>query len=250
MPVNADFHSVYEHTWNINFTMCAPNGHLDYVSLCNLLQLTAAEHSISGGLSFTDMQHFDQAWVLSRMRIEIDALPRWQDQVVVRTWIESLQGANSVRNMEVFLNGKKIVGAATLWAVLNTKMRKAEPLALPHDHFEKFPNRHATRQPVGRLNFLRQTSTAAARRVMLSDLDIVNHANNVKYLEWCLDALDPEQVLAMKLETLEMNFLRELNLGDSVQINVAPGETPSFFSIGKDGKVCFALEMTWKQGVR
>jgi hypothetical protein len=31
--------------------------------LCNILQLTAAAHSEVGGISFTDMQEFDQAWV-------------------------------------------------------------------------------------------------------------------------------------------------------------------------------------------
>jgi hypothetical protein len=51
-----------------------------------------------------------------------------------------------VRNIEMYLNGKKIVGASTFWAVLNTQLRKAEALALPHDHFDKFPEWHASEQ--------------------------------------------------------------------------------------------------------
>ena len=246
MPIASNFSSIYEHEWTINFTQCAPNGHLNYVNLCNLLQLTAAAHSIVGGLSFNDMQAFDQAWVLSRIRVEIDDLPKWQEKVVTRTWIESLQGANSVRNIEMYRNGKKIVGATTFWAVLNTKQRKAQPLALPHDHFEKFPEMHATEKPTSRINFLRETEIAAVRKVALSDLDIVNHANNVKYLEWCLDTMDSKPILKQQLQSFEMNFLRELNLGDEVQVNVLPSDRPEFFTITKDGKVCFALEMSWK----
>jgi acyl-ACP thioesterase len=30
---------------------------------------------------------------------------------------------------------------------------------------------------------------------ILSDLDIVNHVNNVKYLEWCLDMVDENIIL-------------------------------------------------------
>jgi acyl-CoA thioesterase FadM len=78
------------------------------VDLCNLLQLTAAEHSILGGLSFNDMQVFHQAWVLSRIRVEVTALPKWQDKVTVKTWIEDLHGARSVRNIEMYLDGKKL----------------------------------------------------------------------------------------------------------------------------------------------
>ena len=245
MPIAPTFSSVYEHEWIVNFTQCAPNGYLNYVNLCNLLQLTAAEHSILGGLSFNDMQKFDQAWVLSRIRVEITALPKWQDTVTTKTWIESLQGGTSIRNIEMYLNGEKIVGATTLWVVLNTKLRKAEALTLPHDHFEKFPDRHATLVPISRINFLRQTKVVAERNVVLSDLDIVNHANNVKYLEWCLDAMDLAPILNQELQSFDMNFLRELNWSDAIEINALKDSKPDFFTISKEGKICFALELGW-----
>lgn len=241
MPISEKFTSVYSHQWEINFTQCAPNSYLKYVDLCNLLQLTAAEHSIIGGLSFNDMQAFDQAWVLSRIRIEIDALPKWQDTVIVKTWIESLQDSGSVRNIEMYLNGKKIVGAATYWAVLNTKLRKSEALALPHDHFEKYPVLQATLKGLSRINVLKETAKIGSHKVVLSDLDIVNHANNVKYLEWCLDCADPNSVLANEVKSLEMNFLRELNHGDEVEIQYVNEHQADFYSIVKNTKVCFAL---------
>jgi medium-chain acyl-[acyl-carrier-protein] hydrolase len=246
MPISQNFTSVYSHEWEINFTQCAPNGYLNYVNLCNLIQLTAAEHSIAGGLSFNDMQQFDQAWVLSRIRVEISELPKWQDKIMTKTWIESLEGANSVRNIEMYLDGKKIVGATTFWATMNTKARKSEALALPHDHFEIFPDWHSTSIPTSRINYLRETAIVAERKVALSDLDIVNHANNVKYLEWCLDAMDSKPILKQELQYFEMNFLRELNLGDVVQVNVLENDRPEFFTISKEGKVCFALEISWK----
>lgn len=241
MPVSPDFTSVYSHEWEINFTQCAPNGFLKYVDLCNLLQLTAAEHSILGGLSFNDMQAFDQAWVLSRIRIEVGSLPKWQDKVVVKTWIESLQGSSSIRNIEMYLDGKKIAGATSFWVVFNTKIRKAEALALPHEHYEKFPDVHATEVPFSRINVLKETLEIGQRKVVLSDLDIVNHVNNTKYLEWCLDTLDVKLVLKKEIKTLEMNFLRELNLEDEVQICVDSIENPGYFSVVKNAKVIFAL---------
>jgi len=246
MPIAENFTSVYSHDWEINFTQCAPNAFLKYVDLCNLLQLTAAEHSISGGLSFNDMQAFHQAWVLSRIRIEIKMLPQWQDTITVKTWIEDLQGARSIRNMEMYLNGEKIVSATTYWAVFNTQLRKAEPLALPHDHFELFPEWHATERSFTRINLSREALAVQSRRVVLSDLDIVNHVNNVKYLEWCLDTLQPTPILRQEIEVLEMNFMRELNLDDEVSIHRNSQEKPEFFTVQKEGKNCFALEIEWK----
>ena len=75
------------------------------------------------------MQEFNQAWVLSRMRVEITELPKWRDIVTVKTWINSLENSRSVRAFEMYVNGKKIVGCETFWAVFNTKIRRPEALA-------------------------------------------------------------------------------------------------------------------------
>ncbi|MEO8516019.1 MAG: acyl-ACP thioesterase domain-containing protein [Flavobacterium sp.] len=246
MAIATNFTSIYSHEWDINFTQCAPNGYLKYVDLCNLLQLTAAEHSILGGLSFNDMQVHHQAWVLSRIRVEIDSLPKWQDKVTVKTWIESLEGSRSIRNIEMYLDGNKIASATTFWAVFNTQLRKAEPLALPHDHFEKYPEHKATAESFSRINILQETEKIAQKTVVLSDLDIVNHVNNVKYLEWCLDTLQPKLILKQELKNFEMNFLRELNLNDTIEIGTATKDKETYFSVVKEGKVCFALVMNWK----
>jgi acyl-ACP thioesterase len=48
--------------------------------------------------------------------------------------------------------------------------------------------------------------------------DIVNHVNNVKYLEWCLDHVDEKSILNEKLNSFEMNFMKELSLNDTVVI--------------------------------
>jgi acyl-ACP thioesterase len=73
--------------------------------------------------------------------------------------------------------------------------------------------------------------------VALSDLDIVNHMNSVKYLEWCLDTINPKDLILGKLKSFEMNYLKELSLSD--QATIAQNE--SVITINKDGKTCFAL---------
>jgi medium-chain acyl-[acyl-carrier-protein] hydrolase len=186
MQISPDFTPIYSKDWEINFLQCYPNGHLRHTDLCNILQLTAAVHAELGGLSFTDMQVHQQAWVLSRMRVEILELPQWRDIVTVKTWINSLDNSRSVRCLEIYHGDKKIVGCETNWAVINTQLRKPEALALPHEHFVKFPNR-ATEQELSRIDLKEATGLLESYTVKLSDLDVVNHANSVKYLEWCLD---------------------------------------------------------------
>lgn len=247
MPVSPEFTSVYTHNWEINFLQCTPNGLLKHTELCNLLQLTAGYHAELGGLSFTDMQQHDQAWVLSRMRVEIDELPKWRDVVTVKTWIHDLQGSRSIRALEMYIGDRKIAGSSTYWAVFNTKLRKAEALALPHEHFEKYPDLFPTQQTFGKIDTGRNAELLTERKVVLSDLDIVFHANNVKYLEWCLDAIDHKPILKQQLQSFDMNFMRELQLGDMVLIFSGTADKQTYFTAKKEGKACFALELNWKQ---
>jgi acyl-ACP thioesterase len=246
MPIAPNFTSVLSKDWEINFTQCAPNGYLKYTELCNLLQMTAAAHSEIGGISFTDMQEFHQAWVLSRMRVEVSALPQWRDVVTIKTWINSLENSRSVRALEMYLNGRKIVGSETFWAVFNTQLRRPEALALPYEHFELFPENRATSETFSKINLNHGKEMVFEKTVRLSDLDIVNHANNVKYLEWCLDLTDETKILNQEIESFEMNFMKELSLKDKIVIHENSEQNTSIFSITKEEKGCFALQLNWK----
>lgn len=246
MPISPNFTSIHQQDWNINFLQCYPNGFLKYTDLCNILQLTAATHAELGGISFSDMQEFNQAWVLSRMRVEINRLPKWCDAITVKTWINSLENSRSIRCLEMYIGDEKIIGCETFWAVFNTKTRRPENLALAHEHFQKFPER-ATLSPFSKIDFQHNIIPVAIHKVKLSDLDIVNHVNSVKYLEWCLDLVDYDVIQNQKIESFEMNYLKELSLHDEIKMSEKKRESLLTFSIQKDEKANFALQISLKK---
>lgn len=246
MPISNNFSSVFSKDWEINFTQCTPNGYLKYTDLCNLLQLTAAAHSELGGISFSDMQEFNQAWVLSKMRVEVSELPKWKDTVTIKTWINSLENSRSVRALEVYVNGNKVVGSETFWAVFNTEIRRPEVLALPYKHFEIFPENNATNKSFSKIQLIEDKQEVFQKVVVLSDLDIVNHVNNVKYLEWCMDFIPSELILNQKIDSFEMNFMSELHLNDAVVIHESILDKKTILSVSKNKKNSFALEINWK----
>lgn len=242
MPIAPNFTSTLHQDWEINFLQCYPNGYLKYTELCNILQLTAGIHADLGGLSFSDMQAHHQAWVLGRMRIEISKLPKWRDLITVKTWIKSLENSRSLRCLEVFLNDEKIVGCETYWVVFNTQTRRPESLMLPHNHFEK-NNINAIKKPLEKINLSGiELEKIKDYAVQLSDLDIVNHTNNVKYLEWCLNLVETQLIFKQKITALEMNFIRELSLHDKVSIF----GNNTHFAISNFDQNCFVLQIEQK----
>ncbi|WP_396157261.1 acyl-[acyl-carrier-protein] thioesterase [Flavobacterium sp.] len=246
MPISKDFTSILTLDWEINFLQCYPNGYLKYTELCNILQLTAAVHAEMGGISFTDMQVHHQAWVLSRMRVEIKRLPKWRESVTVKTWINSLENSRSIRCLELYIGTEKIVGCETYWAVFNTQTRRPEPLALEHQHFEKYPDNKATSIQFSKIDTTIDRTFVAEKAILLSDLDIVNHANSVKYLEWCLDFVEPKLLLNKGVASFEMNYLKEVSLNESIYIERSTNENPTTFTVNATNKTCFALQLNWK----
>ena len=239
MPISPNFTSILEQDYEINFVQCYPNGVLKYTDLCNIFQITAGIHADLGGISFSDMQEHHQAWVMSKMRLEVINLPKWKEKVTVKTWIKSLENSRSTRCLELYRGNEKLVGCETYWVVMNTQTRRPENLALPHEHFIKYPENNASEKEVQKINLNVAFRKVLDYKVQLSDIDIVNHANNVKYLEWCLNAMDAKFVLRQKIKGFEMNFLKELNLDDDVVIQ----NHETIYTITKDDKVCFALDL-------
>jgi medium-chain acyl-[acyl-carrier-protein] hydrolase len=239
MPISTSFTSILEQEYEINFLQCYPNGLLKYTDLCNIFQITAGIHADLGGISFSDMQKHHQAWVMSKMRLEIISLPKWKEKITVKTWIKSLENSRSIRCLELYLGNDKLVGCETYWAVLNTQIRRPENLALPHEHFIKYPEQSATEKSIKRINLDVSFEKISDYKVQLSDLDIVNHANNVKYLEWCLNTIDRKLVLKQHIKCFEMNFLKELNLNDEIIIS----KNKNTYTITKEDTICFALEI-------
>lgn len=246
MSISKNFTSILTKDWEITFLQCYPNGYLKYTDLCNILQLTAGVHAELGGISFSDMQVNDQAWVLSRMRVEIKRLPKWRDIVTVKTWINSLENSRSIRCLELYIGDEKIIGCETFWAVFNTNTRRPENLALAHEHFEKYPNDKATEVQFSKIDTTIDKTFVAEKTILLSDLDIVNHANSVKYLEWCLDYSNAEMILNQQLESFEMNYLKEVSLSETVSIAKSNSDNPMIFTVNANDKVCFALQLNWK----
>lgn len=244
MLIAKNFTSILEQQFEITFLHCYPNGYLKYTDLCNLLQITAGNHADLGGISFTDMQEHHQAWVMSSMRLEIDKLPQWRDTVTIKTWIKTLENSRSIRCMEMHLNGEKIVGCETYWAVINTKTRRPDALALPHNHFEKFQI-NATLATTNKVAIEEDATKIGIRKIVLSDLDVVNHVNNVKYMEWCLDYEDAKKLISQEIKTLDINFMRELNLNDDVVLYKTEKSNTTTYNIRKENKNVYAVQIKW-----
>lgn len=234
---------IYSKTVQLNFTQCYANGALKYSELSNLLQLTASEHAELLGFGYREMARNFQSWVLSRVRIEIEELPKFLQEITIQTWIQDFLGNRSVRNFEVYLNERKIISATTYWAVFNIKERKSENLTAKVDPNVILHEKTSTRIPFQRVEIQRSYQRQTRYIPKLSDLDIVYHVNNVKYTDWCLDQLSESIVFKETFKSMDLNYIKELTLGQEVDIRYIVEDNQIHFSINRGDKTIFLMDI-------
>ena len=109
--------------------------------------------------------------------------------------------------------------ASTAWLILDLETHRLIRPKEALEHFKLIVHpEQVFEDPLDKIKLPEETSLLFSHTVAYSDLDIIGHVNNVKYIEWCIDSVttrsDPEQ----EIREFEINFNQEALLGDEIEI--------------------------------
>jgi medium-chain acyl-[acyl-carrier-protein] hydrolase len=211
-----------------------PKGQARLTTLANYFQEMAYHHANQLGFGYEDMNEQKIMWVLSRMRIRINHYPVWDDQLSVETWHKGMNRLFGLRDFRVKNTEGEVLGlASSAWLILDSKTRRPiRPAAGVLS--QNLGTDSVFEENLDKIHLPDQMEELARRSVQFSDLDIVGHVNNVKYMEWCIDALMDKGSIHREIRELEINFMHEALLGDSIIIR---GTLPE--SSASDGSSVF-----------
>jgi acyl-ACP thioesterase len=195
-----------------------PNGTASVLALATYFQEAAGRHAAELGVSMQDLLADGKAWVLARLRMEVDRLPEWEEEITIETWPSGLDRLYATREF-VFRDeeDRELAQGTSAWLVIDTERRR--PLRPPSVLYDiEVPDRPA---PLGQNEVdLSAPSTVDRERtfsVRYHDLDLNRHVNNVRYLEWALETLPPEVLDDYRCVALALQFEAETTLGDPVR---------------------------------
>lgn len=217
-------------------------------SITNFLQEVSVRHAIELGLGRDDLGD-DRTWMLSRLRVEMERWPVWQEEVVVRTWPSDVDRLFALRDFELSDgSGARLGGAISAWLVVDTKKRR--PLRLPADVKALRPS-DAPRAMQGGFDELPAVETPAGRAefgVRWHHCDFNQHLNQTHYVAWALDLVPSEVLAASWLHSLEIEFRAEARPGDrvaSVWEGRGEGEFLHRLEHADDGRELARLRSRW-----
>lgn len=207
-----------------------PQGRARLTTMAGFFQEIAYHHAGELGFGYDDMKQKQTMWVLSRMRIEMDRYPVWNDQITINTWHSGVDRLFALRDFRVVNSHGEVIGrAATAWLILDIESHRLIRPELEIDHVRMHRHQeHVFDEPMGKISLPPEMHLHNLHTVRFSDLDILGHVNNVKYMEWCIDAamdgatrdqgiLD-QGILDQEIRELEINFNHEALIGDTIGI--------------------------------
>ena len=205
--------------------------------LVNRIIEVATLHADSLGIGYRRLSRDNQAWVLSRMAIEMERYPKAGENYTLATWIESFNRHFSERNIEILDGDGTAIGyARTIWSVIDTNARTScdiSALASMADHIaeKECPiERQSKIKAVERLHEARHT-------FRYSDIDFNRHVNTMRYIEMMLDMLPVELLTLDAPMRLDIHFLHECRFGQTLRIGCEERERAALFEISADDGV-------------
>lgn len=197
--------------FHVDFT-----GRLTMGVLGNHLLNCAGFHASERGFGIAEINENHYTWVLSRLAIELEDMPRQYEDFSINTWIENVYRLFTDRNFELRdKNGKTIGYARSVWAMISMETRKpADLISLHGNNLGQYvSDRECPIDKPGRIK-VSVDAPVEEYQTRYSDIDINGHVNSIKYIEHILDLFPMDTFKEKQVKRFEMAYVAESYYGD------------------------------------
>lgn len=186
--------------------------------LGNHLLNCAGFHAAERGFGIATLNENHYTWVLSRLAVEMEEMPRAYEKFSIQTWIENVYKLFTDRNFAILNEEGRTIGyARSIWAMISMESRKpADLLALHGGGITDYTcNKECPIAKAGRVK-VTESSLCGEYQTRYSDIDINGHVNSIKYIEHVLDLFPLEMFREKSLRRFEMAYVAESYYGDKL----------------------------------
>jgi medium-chain acyl-[acyl-carrier-protein] hydrolase len=212
---------IFECHLKVNVCDTDITGKLRVNSVFNYIQKLASAHAEGLGVGFGEMVSLSMFWVLSWVKLEFIFFPVFGDEFSAKTWPKCRHKLFSIRDFlfcdkggDVFCKG------TTAWLLVDLKTKKAKNPVCLEDRILYQQSMDALNCYPKRFHSERHGETVFTRRIRYSDLDINQHVNNARYIEYLMDCFEVDHHKRHKIRSLTVSFVSEAKYGDEIDLRL------------------------------
>ena len=189
--------------------------------------LNAADfHSTARGFGMKYLLTIKRSWVLSRLAIEMEEMPKMCTKFNVETWVESAMRYFTSRNFRVVgtetdesgNTSEYVYGyGRSIWAMIDTESRQPTDIfAIDNGAINNWivKDKDCPIDKGGRVKMSDDAELVRTIDTYYNDVDINGHINSVKYIEHVLDLWDIDWYREHQIRRFEIAYVAEAHQGD------------------------------------
>ncbi len=185
-------------------------------AILGYFQETAGDHSEEMGLGFAKLAESGYFWVLSKMYVEIKALPKFRDTVTVSTWPHEPNKAIYERSFEMRSDlNDVLLRAFSRWCILSVKNGRIVPCSQIEQPQIDFIDHKSVDFSEWRIDALREKERPAfSLKIANSEYDLNNHVNNIKYADYMMNCFSVEELRMKNIRSFQIHYIKQSHEGD------------------------------------
>jgi len=172
-------------------------------SIFNYMQESASVHAANLGFGYEQMQKAELFWVLSRAKIIMKDYVKAGESIIVETWPKGISKLFALRDFRLYdANHREIGIATTSWLVMSKKTLRPVRPEIVLENIPTFEIAPAIPEVLEKITETEVLSPVKEITTGYNDIDINQHVNNVKYIEFVLDSFPEKLFLEKKIGSL------------------------------------------------
>lgn len=209
---------IYEKEFELQLKDIDKNNKMRLSSYLNFMQEIGGLHSKEFGYGLNDELITHKAWVVIAWNLEIFKRPKWNEKILLRSWIGKIDKIYHYRDYEMLdTEGNIIAKAVAQWLMVDTVTKKVQ--RLDEKHIKEFPvvNREAFDNNMKKVSLKADVDNAIQiyqYKVQKRDVDTNNHMNNIIYLDLALEGLDDEFV--DNISNIQIHYKTECKYNEEI----------------------------------
>jgi acyl-ACP thioesterase len=236
-PKGSGIVDIWQETVPLRFAAIDRSDRLTLDGVFQFFQEAAISHAENLGVGREDMARTGQAWILSRITVMVDRRPSYRETVTVRSWPRGSEKLFAIRNYDIRdKDDIPVVYARSAWLIVDIEKRR--PLrpqsvmdGMPlNEGADVFPPEANTASALAERDNLRPVMQ---KKALYTDIDYFGHVNNVRYIQWIEDAIEPKLLESAAKMRFDINYLNEILAGENVDILCAPIDNGAFAFEGR-----------------
>ncbi|WP_040214721.1 acyl-[acyl-carrier-protein] thioesterase, partial [Clostridium polynesiense] len=187
-------------------------------ALLNYFGDMAMAHSEKCGVGLEYLKEKNLAWVLYKYDIEIFKYGILNEKIKITTEAYGFKKFYAYRNFYAENSrGEKIAEGKAVFLLINYERRR--PVRIPEDFYAAYGAEGDIKEEIKLYKLQRLTDAAEERTftVRYTDIDTNTHVNNVKYLDWLIEAVPLNIVKNSFLKNIKIDYLKECFYGDTIK---------------------------------